>query len=100
VFSAVQCSAVGSGLSISSMQCQVPSLLFSRSTTTTRPLAKVTHNMLLSLLSVTLLGTLGEEEVEEEEEGIGSVDIGYAQTPTSAGMTDREEEETEDEDGG
>jgi hypothetical protein len=53
--------------------------------------------MLLSLLSVILLGTLGGEE---EEEGKGSVDTGYAQAPTSAGMADRGEEETEDEDRG
>jgi hypothetical protein len=77
----------------------LPSLLFRRSTTITRPLAKVTHRMLLSLLSVILLGTLGGEE-EEEEEGKGSVDTGYAQAPTSAGMADRGEEETEDEDRG
>jgi hypothetical protein len=75
----------------------LPSLLFRRSTTITRPLAKVTHRMLLSLLSVILLGTLGGEE---EEEGKGSVDTGYAQAPTSAGMADRGEEETEDEDRG
>jgi hypothetical protein len=54
--------------------------------------------MLLSLLSVMLLRTLGGEE--EEEEGKGSVDTGYAQAPTSAGMAARGEEETEDEDRG
>lgn len=56
--------------------------------------------MLLSLLSVTLLGTLGEEaegevEVEDGEEGRGPVDSGYAQTPTNTGMTDMDRDEAE-----
>jgi hypothetical protein len=83
------------GSAVLCTQC-LPSLLFNRSTTITRPFAKVTHRILLSLLFVTLLGMLGGEEEEEEEEGKGSVDTGYAQTPTSAGMVDRDEEETED----